>query len=178
MKKYESKPNAWDNPVDKSTWWVRGVVQVDGVGGVVDTLIRDFVEKGPQCIHQPLVQSAMETNCFHLEIVYVITQTPEQISIFFFQAVGHWVQLKLQWNRKLLRKGVNGSLIHPKAGVDIPLSSNRIRCCCRWYRRRRDLVWSPTGFAYRSQPEIIVLLFSNFIIFISRMNQYKFKWKH
>ncbi len=80
-------------------------------------------------------------------------------------------------NRKLLRKGVNGSPIHPEAGVDIPLSSNRIRSCCRWYRRRRNLVWSPTGFAYRSQPKIIVLLFSNFIIFISHKMQYKFKQK-
>ena len=102
-------------------------------------------------------------------------QTPEQISIFFFQAVGHWVQLQLKWDRELLRKGIDTSLIHPKAGVDIPLSSNRIRSCCRWNRRWRNLVWSPTGFAYRSQPEIIVLLFSNFIIFISLMNQYKFK---
>ncbi len=49
--------------------WVHGVVQVDGVGGVVDTLIGDFVEKGPEGIHQPLVESAMETSCFHLEIV-------------------------------------------------------------------------------------------------------------
>ena len=49
--KNESKPNAWDNPVDKSTWWVWGVVQVDGVGGVVDTLIWDLVEKGPQRVH-------------------------------------------------------------------------------------------------------------------------------
>ncbi len=64
--------------------WVYGVIQVVGVGGVVDTLIRDFVEKGPQSVHQPLVQSAMETSRFHLETVQVITQTPKQISIFFF----------------------------------------------------------------------------------------------
>ncbi len=64
--------------------WVSGAIQVVGVGGVVDTLIRDFVEKGPQSVHQPLVQSAMETSCFHLKTVQVITQTPKQISIFFF----------------------------------------------------------------------------------------------
>ncbi len=64
--------------------WVQGVVQVVGVGGVVDTLIWDFVEEGPQCVHQPLVQSAMETSCFHLETIQVIMQTPKQISIFFF----------------------------------------------------------------------------------------------
>ena len=71
------------------TRWVYGVVQVDGVGGVVDTLIRDFVKKDPQSVHQPLVQSAMETSCFHLETVQVVSQTPKQISIFFFQTVGH-----------------------------------------------------------------------------------------
>ncbi len=64
--------------------WVYGVIQVVGVGDVVDTLIRDFVEEGPQSVHQPLVQSTMETNRFHLETVQVITQTPKQISIFFF----------------------------------------------------------------------------------------------
>ncbi len=64
--------------------WVRGVIQVAGVGGVVDDLIRDFVEKGSQSVHQPLVQSTMETSRFHLETVQVITQTPKQISIFFF----------------------------------------------------------------------------------------------
>ncbi len=46
--------------------WVYGVIQVDGVGDVDGTLIRDFVEKGPQSVHQPLVQSTMETSCFHL----------------------------------------------------------------------------------------------------------------
>ncbi len=64
--------------------WVCGVIQVAGVGGVVDTLIRDFVEKGPQSVHQPLIQSAMETSRFHLDTIQVITQTPKQISIFFF----------------------------------------------------------------------------------------------
>ncbi len=64
--------------------WVHGVVQVDGVGGVVDTLIWDLVEEGPQSVYQPLVQSAMETSRFHLETIQVITQTPKQISIFFF----------------------------------------------------------------------------------------------
>ncbi len=64
--------------------WVQGVVQVAGVGGVVDGLVRDFVEEGPQSVHQPLIQGAMETSRFHLETVQVITQTPKQISIFFF----------------------------------------------------------------------------------------------
>ncbi len=64
--------------------WVYGVIQVVGVGGVVDTLIRDFIEEGPQSVHQPLIQSTMETSRFHLETVQVITQTPKQISIFFF----------------------------------------------------------------------------------------------
>ncbi len=53
--------------------WVYGVIQVVGVGGVVDTLIRNFVEEGPQSVHQPLVQSTMETSRFHLETVQVIT---------------------------------------------------------------------------------------------------------
>ncbi len=69
--------------------WVYGVIQVAGVGGVVDGLVQDFVEEGPQSVHQPLVQSAMETSRFHLETVQVIPQTPKQISIFFFQSVGH-----------------------------------------------------------------------------------------
>ena len=69
--------------------WVYGGIQVVGVGGVADVLVRDFVEKGPQSVHQPLVQSAMETSRFHLETVQVIPQTPKQISIFFFQSVGH-----------------------------------------------------------------------------------------
>jgi hypothetical protein len=60
--------------------WVHGVIQVVGVGGVVDTLIRDFVEEGPQSVHQPLIQSSMETNCFHLETVQIVLQTPKQIS--------------------------------------------------------------------------------------------------
>ena len=64
--------------------WVPGVIQVVGVDGVVDSLVRDFVEEGPQCVHQPLVQSAMETSRFHLETVQVVSQTPKQISIFFF----------------------------------------------------------------------------------------------
>jgi hypothetical protein len=37
----------------------------------------------------------------------------------------------LKWNRELLRKGIDRSLIHPEARVDIPLSSNRIQSCCR-----------------------------------------------
>jgi hypothetical protein len=37
----------------------------------------------------------------------------------------------LKWNRELLRKSVDSSLIHPKARVDISLSSNRILSCCR-----------------------------------------------
>ncbi len=49
--------------------WVYGVIQVVGVGDVVDILIRDLVEEGPQSVHQPLVQSAMETSRFHLETV-------------------------------------------------------------------------------------------------------------
>ncbi len=69
--------------------WVCGVIQVAGVGGVVDGLVRDFVEKGSQSVHQPLVQSAMETRRFHLKTVQVVPQTPKQISIFFFQSVGH-----------------------------------------------------------------------------------------
>ncbi len=64
--------------------WVHGVIQVVGVGGVVDDLVRDFVEKGSQSIHQPLVQSTMETSCFHLETIQVVSQTPKQTSIFFF----------------------------------------------------------------------------------------------
>ncbi len=64
--------------------WVHGVVQVVEVCGVVDTLIWDFVEEGPQSVHQPLVQSAMKTSRFHFKTVQVITQTPKQISIFFF----------------------------------------------------------------------------------------------
>ncbi len=64
--------------------WVHGVIQVVGVGGVVDSLVRDFVEEGPQCVHQPLIQSSMETSGFHLETVQVVPQTPQQISIFFF----------------------------------------------------------------------------------------------
>ncbi len=69
--------------------WVHGVIQVAGVGGVVDDLVRDFVEEGSQSVDQPLVQSAMETSCFHFETVQVVSQTPKQISIFFFQSVGH-----------------------------------------------------------------------------------------
>jgi hypothetical protein len=69
--------------------WVYGVIQVAGVGGVADVLVRDFVEKGPQSVYQPLVQSAMETSRFHFETVQVIPQTPKQISIFFFQSIGH-----------------------------------------------------------------------------------------
>ncbi len=49
--------------------WVHGVIQVIGVGGVVDSLVRDFVEEGPQSVHQPLIQSTMETSRFHLETV-------------------------------------------------------------------------------------------------------------
>jgi hypothetical protein len=64
--------------------WVQGVIQVVGVDGVVDSLVRDFVEKGPQSVHQPLIQSTMETSCFHLETVQIVSQTPEQASIFFF----------------------------------------------------------------------------------------------
>ncbi len=64
--------------------WVHGVIQVVGVGGVVDVLVRDLVEEGSQSVHQPLIQSAMETNRFHLETVQVVSQTPKQISIFFF----------------------------------------------------------------------------------------------
>ena len=61
-----------------------GVVRVVEVGDVVDSLVRDFVEEGPQSVHQPLIQSTMETSRFHLETVQVIPQTPKQASIFFF----------------------------------------------------------------------------------------------
>ncbi len=64
--------------------WVSGVVQVVEVGGVVDGLVRDFVEEDPQCVHQPLIQSTMETSCFHLETVQIVSQTPKQTLIFFF----------------------------------------------------------------------------------------------
>ncbi len=64
--------------------WMSGVVRVVEVGDVVDSLVRDFVEKGPQSVHQPLIQSTMETSRFHLETVQVIPQTPKQASIFFF----------------------------------------------------------------------------------------------
>ncbi len=100
-----------------------------------------------------------ESSRFHFETVQVIPQTPKQISIFFFQSVGHWVQLQLKWNRELLRKGIDRSLIHPEARVDIPLSSTRIQSCCRWHRRGSHPVWSPTGFAYRSQSEKLIFPF-------------------
>jgi hypothetical protein len=58
--------------------WMHGVIQVAGVGGVVDGLVQDFVEEGSQSVDQPLVQSAMETSCFHLETVQVVSQTPKQ----------------------------------------------------------------------------------------------------
>ena len=61
-----------------------GVVRVVEVGDVVDSLVRDFVEEGPQSVHQPLIQSSMETSRFHLETVQVVSQTPQQASIFFF----------------------------------------------------------------------------------------------
>ncbi len=64
--------------------WVHGVIQVVGVGGVVESLVRDFVEEGPQSVHQPLIQSTMETCRFHLETIQVVSQTPQQTSIFFF----------------------------------------------------------------------------------------------
>ena len=89
IEKISQNQNARDNPVDKKICWVYGVIQVVGVGGVADVLVRDFVEKGPQSVYQPLVQSTMKTSCFHFETVQVITQTPKQISIFFFQSVGH-----------------------------------------------------------------------------------------
>ena len=54
-----------------------GVVRVVEVGDVVDSLVRDFVEKGPQSVHQPLIQSTMETSRFHLETVQVVPQTPK-----------------------------------------------------------------------------------------------------
>ncbi len=64
--------------------WVSGVIQIVGVDGVVDSLVRDFVEEGPQSVHQLLIQSSMETCRFHLETVQIVTQTPQQASIFFF----------------------------------------------------------------------------------------------
>ncbi len=56
--------------------WTSGVVQVVGVDGVVDSLVRDFIEKNPQSVHEPLIQSAMETSRFHFETVQIITLTP------------------------------------------------------------------------------------------------------
>ncbi len=64
--------------------WVHGVIQVAGVDGVVDSLVRDFVEEGTQSVCQPLIQSSMETSRFHLETVQIVSQTPKQTSIFFF----------------------------------------------------------------------------------------------
>ena len=57
--------------------WVSGVIQVVGVDGVVDSLVRDFVEKDPQRVHQLLIQSSMETSRFHLETVQIVSQTPQ-----------------------------------------------------------------------------------------------------
>ncbi len=61
-----------------------GVVRVVEVGGVVDGLVRNFVEENPQSVHRPLIQCSMETSRFHLETVQVVPQTPKQTSIVFF----------------------------------------------------------------------------------------------
>jgi hypothetical protein len=39
--------------------------------------------------------------------------------------------LQLKWDRELLREGVDTPLVHPETRVDIPLSSDHIRRCCR-----------------------------------------------
>ncbi len=54
-----------------------GVIQVVVVDGVVDSLVRDFVEQDPQGVHKLLIQSSMETSRFHLETVQIVSQTPQ-----------------------------------------------------------------------------------------------------
>ncbi len=80
--------------------WVSGVVQVVGVGGVVDSLVRDFVEEGPQCVHQPLIQSSMETCRFHLETVQIVSQADFDILLLIRRTlspaaveVGLWIPI-------------------------------------------------------------------------------------